>query len=1716
MGSVQLAQDDPISSPYKQLEDEIRSHFSQKIDVNAADLLQRLEQHLEDMKNLVVESTKSDASREKLKKNEPIQLDDTIYTLNDEFKQESIQLSDDLSIDEIEAAKLFRKGMEASARLDRSPFKSAVLIYHTRQQQLLNLILTVFTYAGDDAIPADCSEVFKDVSARLIQMKVRVATAGMKGANETYFRKCLSSMEFLRRWYYALQQKELNKLALGGDKSDDWEEFLEDLHLQRRSIMYRHETLSLILCALIEQKKVVVSDFKDLYRTYPTLEKYDVLVVHNIAPTYAFINLVCSQENSFVGFAEVVALHKELKQLHGSQKWPIKELQAAVWVWWLSELNGLIDANQEDRALVGMSRKDDIDDPVKAALNDGAFRYVLSLTAGICRNPDMNENQDELLKYLQGTERFETDYELLSDGALEKLVFQLELFIEFFVTNMANVLRELKIKEEEAILMQMPEIDLNLERFLFIICYLFHGREDSALAFWSDPDNNLHGFLVWASQRQTSLMETVYCYMLASLAYGSECSAACHAFLLGDAVPGTAKYKKSSFLSWDLIFKNLRDFYQSISPVSPLKVTPSIQYGTQRPLQTPTEPPPASLEATYATDSALRLITRLSKLSPVAQEWFAQNFPGVPFFDFLYSLLTNTKTPPKLFPSIFSCIASFVDESDAAANDEIWRLIDEWALAPLPPNNNWSLSSMGALPSAVPQSNNASFMDAIAKSAYASEAFVQLLNTLLKPSATSSLRDELGFPETLGSSRTTITLAGIDPYVDFILNGLFGQTTRELFQMQGNGRQNLTGYSLMASMMKSATAGAESNADPTARLKRFDSLDVQMTRVLLTCLEFVHVNLASFNEELLIYAADSNISVDKAVRTSDLKAYLELHPFARVVEHLLSEKLVKCIFALVSFGAKVLNELPPTSPFVLVIVQLVEVLDMAMTLQPVYVEVRRIIETDDLSGRLKHRIMGCSRFEDAVLYHLDFVVQLGLLVGMGIPRLTTSALSLLEKLAVSPRLVDTNEWNLGRHLRANRVLNAVQSSEQSRQVIYAFIDLMQGPGDEVEVKIQVLRFLERCLGAANGEASLAHVLLGFEVTNEGIELSTNEGGVGSGVSLFHSILDITNSAGPETGNPAVVLDGKQLELRDACFRVLKALWKGARTWEDTRHVLRANKFLFHQWMLEVQISMETLWGLPEAEGGMPSFASAEFWRTPAAQYFYYFLRRRAGLFDYVAVEIRQLAFQGAATMVSKYLATLLGSTVVQGERVQNVHVLDLLDFLELGFPREVEVVGLEPFQGVEFGVCRVDGNGTLDLEKVRTLLLLKKAELCADRAVPAEVLAELDDKVDEICAFVFERNQHILYRVGRLEALHAWCTLIQVMLDNCEFETTTKLGFILLTLQSVMPKLESFCLSDIDAAEELSALVHGLVSHISWDASMFAKGNASDLAHDRLYQLFRCSLRCLQSPLASVRLREDFYNVAYRYLKGIEDAVGYGGGGQRRHSIETVKASGERLLEVVCNDAYSGEGGCKVVALLLLESLVGLGEREGTGWVVEGLVRRNFLVVLLGSVAMVGGELHEATTTGSVSPNMVMLSFQAKTAFLLKVAATRQGAGHLLSSNLFGALRDSRIFAVDPDLGFALNDPLSLQKYHTLLLCVLRIVTSCIVSRGPQNQHAIKLGLQFCAETRAIAVSIFKKVLGIGGKGEEGNGLVRELADLWCVLMDKVGFVEYEESQAPY
>lgn len=89
-----------------------------------------------------------------------------------------------------------------------------------------------------------------------------------------------------------------------------------------------------------------------------------------------------------------------------------------------------------------------------------------------------------------------------------------------------------------------------------------------------------------------------------------------------------------------------------------------------------------------------------------------------------------------------------------------------------------------------------------------------------------------------------------------------------------------------------------------------------------------------------------------------------------------------------------------------------------------------------------------------------------------------------------------------------------------------------------------------------------------------------------------------------------------------------------------------------------------------------------------------------------------------------------------------------------------------------------------------------------------------------------------------------------------------------------------------------------------------------------------------------------------------------------------------------------------------------------------------------------------------------------------------------------------------------LDDPSELEKYHELLLDVVRVVASCILSRGPQNLQTMMQGRQFLAENRNLAVAIFKRHADIGGRRLNKTGDLRELVDVFVLLFTITGFVE--------
>jgi hypothetical protein len=67
---------------------------------------------------------------------------------------------------------------------------------------------------------------------------------------------------------------------------------------------------------------------------------------------------------------------------------------------------------------------------------------------------------------------------------------------------------------------------------------------------------------------------------------------------------------------------------------------------------------------------------------------------------------------------------------------------------------------------------------------------------------------------------------------------------------------------------------------------------------------------------------------------------------------------------------------------------------------------------------------------------------------------------------------------------------------------------------------------------------------------------------------------------------------------------------------------------------------------------------------------------------------------------------------------------------------------------------------------------------------------------------------------------------------------------------------------------------------------------------------------------------------------------------------------------------------------------------------------------------------------------------------------------------------------------------------------------SCILSRGAQNRQAMEAGKIFLSENHNLALTIFKRNAGIGGKGQDGIGDLKGLTDMFVLLYSLTGLLE--------
>lgn len=1453
-------------------------------------------------------------------------LDGRNFQVNGIFIQQTIQLADDLNLDELIAARLLYYGTQEAENLDRSPFQSALFLFHSRRKNILDCIRLLLEHATNDNMP----EATRVLLGRSVETLLYCS-----GDGDSFVKRCIFAMNSIRGSVQQLREKEKHAETLRLESPPG---FQDDLFLQLRFLRNQHEVLACIIFCLVKHNRASLSDFKALLFAVGSFDRYNIFAAHHLLPLFAFVNALCGSDSP-LSFEDTIQLHKMLLQDYKEKPWLLRHVQAALLIWWLSEFNGLCNDPPvlDTPSLSTLEYSADIFLPAKNALQDGAFEFLLATSADISSGAsDLNSAKEDLHRFLQPRIWPLEDVATMMRDFRFCLLSQFEIFVENFISNMADLLKEMKMREEEDVLLNQRAFDHELERFFLIIHYVYAGRRDAGLSFWNDMESNLFGFLQWASAKQTAFVEATFSYMLASLSFGQESAVRTHQFLLDEMTPGSTKNRRGGYLSWDHIFKQFQAYIFSLESTGDKSHKSAIPGSAYRTPQVPTHDLESLPEMSMILDGHMRLVAQLARESEEARCWLLR---GSSKFRVLVALFDILKLPLSfgLWDSAFSTIAALLTEKSETDNNEVWGALDRWALGT--PTSSVGTFQVGSTVSGFAHTN-ADKLNTILTTAHATDAFVQLLTSLVVlPKEYTLFKDCLPFPETLGSSYRA---SGVNPYIDFVLHNVLAAT-------------NLHNLPPRAPPFEKQETTEE----------RFGRLQYKKFRpaLQLSCLRFIRTTLIILNEDLFVLA-NKNLPVDAGIRSASLEVYAKLHPFGRVMEHLHTERCIKVIFEILKLGIEdLIGGTESDSLFVQTVLLAIDILSLAIRLEPTYSQiVRPLVRKEDSIKRTALGEHGYASLADAIMSHLESVVDICLYAGADQPEIALAAVDLLEKITITPKLVTASEHNFARQLPKNRMLGMVEQSAESRRIIFSFIQKweeipsavgLDGLDPRLSFRLPILRLLENSLDMDPKEYNLAHLLLGYGCDEKGgISLSTAPGGIGSGVSLLHGILQTTQLSPELIQIP--IYDETMCQLTNACFSLLKRLWRSPATSSETLFVLRANKFIFSRFLAESIIDPKTTWtsSTPELHtvGELISLCNL--------------LQRRSSLFEYTALEIRQMAAQGASTLVSKYLSTLLGLTILPEGTERNVHILDLLDFLEFDMGGEISAPELRFFTMSNLSAFEDKSQGVLiiDLNQLSQNLILQKIQMSLPSA-SLEATDPVDLEMQNILMYLEFENQRRLCMATRLDCLRSWSILIMVMLEDCEWDSSTKAAFILQALQSILPKLEIFVSDDSESAQELSSLSHALISHLEFNILTFGNGRASDMANERLFRLFRLSLRCIQSPLATSRLREDFYNIALRFLTGISTFRSKEGD-MTQHSLRAIRHSGDRLLSVICGDAYEGHGNCRVVALLLLDELVAMAAGEGSSVIMNALAGQNFLVLLMENIDSIGSDLRKANHKG--------------------------------------------------------------------------------------------------------------------------------------------------------
>jgi nuclear pore complex protein Nup205 len=1393
--------------------------------------------------------------------------------------------------------------------LGRSVWSSAVIHFHEERQILLDSLQLVLRFATHGDLNQGVRGIFQEAVNQILKSKDNSSSNA-----STFTKKCLGDMKNIRKWLQDIADKLQGAIVSG---STNMPGFLETMEYQRNSLLRQHESLGTCLSYLVKSKHPDPGDFEEISAILSTFDKYDSILVHYTPFLLSLISHFGSSEGG-ASIEEARKFNQKLVLSREAHPWPLRYFQAAIMTWWLSEYSGWYADDQGGSPLHGINLDDEAaerSELFKKALADGAFDFTMTLSIDVKSQDWYDPIRHGLRQRLQ-TKAPSLPFDSIPFSQyLQAAVLEgIETFVDAFITNMPDSLRQLRIDEDEQRrLTQASEYGHDLEKFLVIVSYAFEHRPESSQSFWTDSDSNLFGFLQWAGKRPSTPRATALCEVLIAIGEGAENADAVHLFLLEDGQSALGKLRRTNSVNWGHILLELQFYSTKVQDrVPPTQTNGYDSIGQRRKARDPED------EISTLYQSYLRLIAHLCRESSIAKGWLLLQ-SGVSIVDLCFSLC-GPGASTRVRATAFGVLSALVQQKTIESGESMWLSLDHWLSGGF---SNALVPQASSQAPHTPVWAGDTILETVVSGFEEPDAFVRLLQALLRPFPEEvGLNDMLPFPESLGSANR---MSGIEPYIDVVMGRIFGMKVQEIQ----------------------------------------DKLQQRTLR--LSCLDYIMTCLSTFNEDLVIFANQSSIPVDSTIRTSSLAIYIRLHPFARVMEWLFNDKALASLFEAAHQDVTEVNDALPDSPLVLGLIRSIEVMTTVLRLQSTYLDiVRPEIKIKSSNRPISVANPSLAFFEDAFANHLNVLVDLGLYCATGHAQLNLAALVLLEILSSSRKLIPAPVGMFGQRHDRNKLIGVLEANGESDRIARSLVDQLRVDARELEqgpdspryaIKMGIVSFIKSCLLSTPNRPNISHLLLGFSCQGTSLDVNSS-GSFARSISLFHSLAQLaTDLPQIEDGNFLPWL----VHLKTSAIQILQILWKAPLSSIYTMTELRANEYLFVQFVDQVVVDHDTLWdGL--------SILQDRFYNTHSAECLGNFLHQRSALYDYAASELRLIIQQGAPSLKDRIVSTLLGSTITpDGESIFNPTLFDLFDFAELEITEASETPSLGSYASLDVNICikeDPDGLPLYDLPSVQEMIALHQVKYSRQGTITTpEAEQQFLREGHDLVLFLHSNNQRRSLLLDRLDTLASWARLVLVVLDGSDFDASIKSSFVLQTLQVIIPKLERYCQENIAEALILAYLARSLFSSLDLSQPAFGQSRVGDAGNDRLFQLFKVALRAINFPSATTALRHVMYHICLQYLDGLSVSEAPNDP-RRRHAMRTIKSIGQRLVEVICDDAYGSEEECRVSALLLLDSFVFVANIEQSSFLVDSLVRLNFVGILVDSIKNIPNELRETPAQG--------------------------------------------------------------------------------------------------------------------------------------------------------